>query len=115
MPLVTGESLGQVASQTLANIAATDQAVDMPVLRPLIGTDKQEIIAAAQELGTFEISSQDAPDCCTLFMPRAPETHAKLDAVLEAESAYPVDEWAEALAHDAIVREYASPLSKKRS
>ncbi len=113
--LVTGESLGQVASQRLANIAATDQAVDMPVLRPLIGTDKQEIIAAAQELGTFEISSQDAPDCCTLFMPRAPETHAKLDAVLEAESAYPVDEWAEALAHDAIVREYASPLSKKRS
>ena len=70
--LVTGESLGQVASQTLDNIRATDAAVELPVLRPLIGTDKLEIIAQAEELGTFEISSQDAPDCCTLFMPRKP-------------------------------------------
>lgn len=112
--LVTGESLGQVASQTLDNIAATDQAVSLPVLRPLIGTDKQEIIAQAQQLGTFDISSQDAPDCCTLFMPRSPETHAKIAAVLEAESAYPVDEWAAALAQDAAMREYAFPLKGKR-
>ena len=68
--LVTGESLGQVASQTLDNIRATDAAVEMPVLRPLIGSDKLEIIDAAQQLGTFEISSQDAPDCCT--QPRDP-------------------------------------------
>lgn len=104
--LVTGESLGQVASQTLENIAATDDAVSMPVLRPLIGTDKQDIIADAQQVGTFEISSQDAPDCCTLFMPRRPETHARLDAVRAAEAAYPVDAWADALAETAQVTDY---------
>ena len=91
--LVTGESLRQVASQTLDNIRATNDAVELPVLRPLIGSDKLEIIEAAQELGTFEISSMDAPDCCTLFMPRNPETHAKLEVVREAEVAFPVGEW----------------------
>lgn len=82
--LVTGESLGQVASQTLENIAAVDEAVSMPVLRPLIGSDKQEIIRRAQEIGTYDISCQTAPDCCTLFMPRRPETHARIAHVLEA-------------------------------
>ena len=82
--LVTGESLGQVASQTLENIAAVDEVVDLPVFRPLIGSDKQEIIERAQAIGTYEISVSEAPDCCTLFMPRRPETHAKLDAVHEA-------------------------------
>ncbi len=82
--LVTGESLGQVASQTLENIMAVNEVVDIPVFRPLIGSDKQEIIARAQEIGTYDISCQTAPDCCTLFMPRRPETHAKLDAVHEA-------------------------------
>ena len=82
--LVTGESLGQVASQTLENIAAVNEAVTMPVLRPLIGSDKQEIIRRAEDIGTAEISSQTAPDCCTLFMPRRPETHARMDAVLDA-------------------------------
>lgn len=82
--LVTGESLGQVASQTLENIAAVDETVSMPVLRPLIGSDKQEIIERAQQIGTYDISCQMAPDCCTLFMPRRPETHAKRDEVHEA-------------------------------
>ena len=82
--LVTGESLGQVASQTLENIAAVNEAVEMPVLRPLIGSDKQEIIARAHEIGTYDISCQTAPDCCTLFMPRRPETHARMREVLEA-------------------------------
>ena len=91
--LVTGESLGQVASQTLENIRATDAAVNMPVFRPLIGTDKLEIISEAEKLGTFEISSQDAPDCCTLFMPRSPETHAKMEDVLAAEALLPLDQW----------------------
>ena len=107
--LVTGESLGQVASQTLDNIRATDQSVEMPVLRPLIGMDKLEIIEAAQTLGTFEISSQDAPDCCTLFMPRNPETHAKLDVVLQAESDLPLDEWVCAIADSAEPHDYACP------
>jgi len=82
--LVTGESLGQVASQTLENIAVVNEMVSLPVLRPLIGSDKQEIMRRAEELGTYDISSQDAPDCCTLFMPRRPETHARLDQVHEA-------------------------------
>ena len=82
--LVTGESLGQVASQTLENIMAVNEVVDIPVFRPLIGSDKQEIIARAKQIGTYEISTSEAPDCCTLFMPRRPETHAKPDAVHEA-------------------------------
>ena len=110
--LVTGESLGQVASQTLENIGATDAAVDMPVFRPLIGTDKQEIIAQAQELGTFEISSQDAPDCCTLFMPRSPETHAKLSAVMEAESVLPIARWIEEIVDAVEIHEYRCPAYK---
>jgi thiamine biosynthesis protein ThiI len=82
--LVTGESLGQVASQTLENIAAVDEAATLPILRPLIGSDKVEIIAEARRIGTYELSTQDAEDCCTLFMPRTPETHAKLHVVLQA-------------------------------
>lgn len=77
--LVTGESLGQVASQTLDNIAAVDAAATMPVLRPLIGNDKQEIMAEARAIGTFELSTQPHADCCTLFMPRSPETHARIE------------------------------------
>lgn len=82
--IVTGESLGQVASQTLDNIAAVNEAVQIPVLRPLIGSDKQEIIRRSQEIGTYDISCQTAPDCCTLFMPRRPETHARMREILTA-------------------------------
>lgn len=82
--LVTGESLGQVASQTLENITATNDVATIPVFRPLIGTDKIEIIDRAQQIGTYDISAQTAPDCCTLFMPRRPETHANLRMVREA-------------------------------
>lgn len=110
--LVTGESLGQVASQTLDNIRATDQSVSMPVFRPLIGTDKLEIIDEAQRLGTFDISSQDAPDCCTLFMPRNPETHAKLPDVLSAEAELPIDEWVQKIADDAEAHDYSCPSYK---
>jgi len=87
--LVTGESLGQVASQTLENIAAIDEAATLPVLRPLIGNDKIEIITDAKRIGTFELSTVDHADCCTLFMPRTPETHARLSAVIEAWDALP--------------------------
>ena len=91
--LVTGESLGQVASQTLDNIAAVDEAATLPVLRPLIGSDKLEIIAEARTLGTYELSTQEHADCCTLFMPRNPETHAKLPAVLEAGASSTSSAW----------------------
>ncbi len=107
--LVTGESLGQVASQTLDNIRATDAAVELPVLRPLIGSDKLEIINQAKELGTYEISSEQAPDCCTLFMPRSPETHAKMPAVLDAEKLFPWEEWMDDILETAEVHRYAEP------
>jgi thiamine biosynthesis protein ThiI len=84
--LVTGESLGQVASQTLENIAAVDAAATLPVFRPLIGSDKQEIVAEARVLGTYELSIATRDDCCTLFMPRRPQTHARLEEVAEGES-----------------------------
>ncbi len=80
--LITGESLGQVASQTLAAIAVTDSAVSMPVFRPLIGLDKEEIVGQARHYGTFDTSILPFEDCCTVFTPRHPKTQPKLDAVL---------------------------------
>lgn len=90
--LVTGDALGQVASQTLSNLVAIDQAAPLTVLRPLIGFDKQEIISAAHALGTFETSILPDQDCCTLFVPRSPETHASLEEVLAAESVLNIQE-----------------------
>ena len=84
--LVTGESLGQVASQTLDNVAVVDAAATLPVLRPLIGSDKLEITAQARMLGTYELSTACDDDCCTLFMPRNPETHATRAEVEAAEA-----------------------------
>src|SRR5207244_11605310 len=72
--LTTGESLGQVASQTLSNIARIDEAATMPILRPLIGMDKLEITEEARRLGTFDISIAPDADCCTLFVPKHPAT-----------------------------------------
>ena len=112
--LVTGESLGQVASQTLENIRATDASVTLPVFRPLIGNDKLEIIDQAQQLGTFEISSMDAPDCCTLFMPRSPETHARLEDVEATEADLPIERWVEELAAAAEPHDYACPAYRPR-
>ena len=89
--LVTGEALGQVASQTLGNIAVVDDAASIIVLRPLIGYDKAEIIAEAMALGTYETSIQPDEDCCQLFMPKNPETNAKLEAVIAAEDKLDVE------------------------
>lgn len=79
--LVTGESMGQVASQTLENIGVVGHGLDLPVLRPLIGLDKLEIIAKARMIGTFDISTRPAQDCCTLFSPDRPVTKARLYAM----------------------------------
>lgn len=107
--LVTGESLGQVASQTLDNIAAVDAAASLPVLRPLIGSDKPEIIADAQRIGTYDVSIRPHPDCCTLFMPRTPATHASVEELDAAESALDLPEMiAEALA-SVRWRDFACP------
>jgi thiamine biosynthesis protein ThiI len=89
--LVTGESLGQVASQTLDNIAAVDAVATMPILRPLVGSDKQEIIDEARAIGTLELSTATDDDCCTLFMPRRPETHATPEMLDEAEALLDVE------------------------
>lgn len=84
--LITGESLGQVASQTLPSLAATEAVVDVPVLRPLIGLSKEEIIQRARELGTYSISIRPYDDCCTVFVPRHPETHPDRQVVAEKEA-----------------------------
>ena len=80
--LITGESLGQVASQTLEAIGVTDSVVNIPVFRPCIGLDKNEIVAEARHYGTFETSILPYEDCCTVFTPRHPKTHPKLDDVM---------------------------------
>ena len=84
--LVTGESLGQVASQTLENLQVTEAAATLPVLRPLIGMDKTEIIAQARAIGTYETSILPDQDCCTLFVPRHPSTRARLDRIEASEA-----------------------------
>jgi tRNA uracil 4-sulfurtransferase len=84
--LTTGESLGQVASQTLTNLARIDEVASLPVLRPLVGMDKLEITAEAQRLGTFEISIEPDADCCTLFVPRHPSTRVSADEIRAAEA-----------------------------
>ena len=89
LALVTGESLGQVASQTLENLAAVSCVVPMSVFRPLIGMDKQEIIAQARKIGTYEISIEPAPDCCSVFMPSRPATKSRIDRLERDESKFP--------------------------
>ena len=111
--LVTGESLGQVASQTLENIMAVNEVVDIPVFRPLIGSDKQEIIARAKSIGTYDISTSEAPDCCTLFMPRRPETHAKPDAVHEAWDMFDHDAMIEYLVEHVEYVDFEAPVYKR--
>ncbi len=85
LALVTGDSLGQVASQTLENIVAISQAVSMPILRPLIGFDKAEIIKLASSIGTYEISIRPGEDCCQFLMPIKVATRPALSEILEAE------------------------------
>ena len=79
--LITGESLGQVASQTIQALGVTDNAVNMPVFRPCIGMDKEEIITIARKIGTFETSIQPYEDCCTVFTPKHPKTKPELEKV----------------------------------
>ena len=89
--LVTGESLGQVASQTLGNLRVIEEVAEIPILRPLIGDDKAEIMDLAEQIGTFEISTLPHDDCCSLFVPEHPATNASLEAVHEAEGALDID------------------------
>lgn len=85
LALITGESVGQVASQTMEALATTDQVVEMPVFRPLIGFDKIDIIEYARKIGTYETSSLPYEDCCTVFTPKHPATKPKMAKILEGE------------------------------
>ncbi len=110
--LVTGDVIGQVASQTLDNIAAADSATRLPILRPLVGMDKEEIIGQAQRIGTFGISIVADEDTCTLFTPRHPETHARRHQIDEVEAALPVAEMVKAATALAAVEDLTYPVVK---
>ena len=89
--VVTGENLGQVASQTMEAMACSQAVSDLPVIQPLIGMDKSDIIDIARKIGTFETSILPYEDCCTVFTPRHPETHPIVEKVAEAESVMDID------------------------
>lgn len=91
MMLITGEDLGQVASQTAEALVVTDNVVSMPVMRPLIAMDKIDIMDKAEEIGTYELSIQPYEDCCTVFLPKHPVTKPKLDKIERSESKLDVD------------------------
>ena len=96
MMLITGENLGQVASQTAEALVVTDASVSLPVMRPLIAMDKVDIMEKAQEIGTFETSILPYEDCCTVFLPKHPTTKPKLERILESESKLDVEALVEA-------------------
>ncbi|MBR5315822.1 MAG: tRNA 4-thiouridine(8) synthase ThiI [Firmicutes bacterium] len=109
MMLITGENLGQVASQTAEALVVTDNVVKMPVMRPLIAMDKIDIMDKAQEIGTFETSIQPYEDCCTVFLPKHPTTKPKLSRIEESESKLDV----EALVEAAVASEEIIQIKQK--
>ena len=107
--LVTGDAVGQVASQTLENMATIGSVVAMPVLRPLVGMDKEEITSEAQRLATYPISIIPDQDCCTLFTPKHPATRAKRHEVERAEGGLPIDEIVQQAVSAAAVEHFSFP------
>jgi thiamine biosynthesis protein ThiI len=112
LALATGESLGQVASQTLENIASIDEAATLPILRPLIGMDKLEITAEAQRIGTFEISIEPDADCCTLFTPRHPATRTAPEEIRAAEARLDLPRLVAAGVDGAVLETFAFPAAR---
>ena len=108
--LVTGDVVGQVASQTLENLAVVGSVATLPVFRPLVGMDKEEIIAQAIQLGTFPISIIPDQDCCTLFTPRNPQTKARLAHIEAAEAALPIDALVDRAVAEAVVEDFEYPV-----
>jgi thiamine biosynthesis protein ThiI len=109
LALVTGDSLGQVASQTLEGLGRVSEVLRLPLLRPLIGTDKEEIIREAKAIGTYEISIEPDQDCCTLFVPRHPETRPDAAAVAALEERLELDRLVELGVKDAVTEQFAFP------
>jgi thiamine biosynthesis protein ThiI len=112
--LVTGDAVGQVASQTLENLVAVGAAATMPVFRPLIGMDKDEVVADAQRLGTYEISIRPDEDCCRLFVPPHPATRASRAEVDAAEASLPLAELIEHAVSNAVVEHLSWPVVQSR-
>ena len=110
--LVTGEVIGQVASQTLENMATIGSVSTLPVFRPLIGMDKDEITAEAQRLGTYPISIIEDQDCCQLFTPKHPATKARRDDIEAAERALPIDDFVRQAVESAVVEDFNYPGAK---
>jgi thiamine biosynthesis protein ThiI len=108
--LVTGEVIGQVASQTLDNMTTIGAATPMPILRPLVGMDKDEISFEAEGIGTFPISIIPDQDCCTLFTPRHPATRAQLAEVEQAEQALPLDDMVTQAVSGAAMEDFKFPV-----
>ena len=108
--LVTGDVVGQVASQTLENLAVVGAVGTMPIFRPLIGMDKDEITAEAIRLGTYPISIVPDQDCCTLFTPRNPLTRARLGEVEAAEQALPIDDLVARAVREAVIEHFDFPV-----
>lgn len=106
--LVTGDNLGQVASQTLENLMALDDATDLLILRPLLGYDKQEIVTLAQRIGTYDLSLEPYKDCCSIIA-RHPETRAQLRAVRAAEASLPMERMVEAALSELTVWDIGVP------
>ena len=113
--LVTGDVVGQVASQTLENLAVVGSVAGLPLFRPLIGMDKDEITAEAQRNGSYPISIIPDQDCCTLFTPRNPQTRARLPEIESAEQALRVDELVERAVREAVVEQFEFPPTRKRT
>ena len=111
--LVTGEVIGQVASQTLENMSVIGSVTRLPVLRPLVGMDKEEIVAQATEIGTYEVSIVPDQDCCQLFTPKHPSTRATLHAVEEAEGALPIDDLVEQTVKTAEAEVFEFPAAPR--
>lgn len=110
--LVTGEAVGQVASQTLENMTVIAEACSLEILRPLVGMDKDEIADQAKAIGTLTISNIPDQDCCTLFMPRHPATRARLADVLRAEAALPIAEMVAGAVAAATIEEFSYPVPR---
>ncbi len=109
LALVTGESLAQVASQTLENISVVDEVSQMPILRPLIGMNKNEIIDISREIDTYDISIMPDQDCCSLFVPRHPVIRGRSDTVKELEESLPVEDMVSESIEGIQVRNFAFP------
>ncbi|MDP6619840.1 MAG: tRNA 4-thiouridine(8) synthase ThiI, partial [Nitrospinota bacterium] len=107
--LVTGESLAQVASQTLTNIGVIEEAADLPIFRPLIGMDKNEISAQSERIGTYETSIQPDQDCCSLFVPKHPATRCRIEEVRAAEGLLDMEDLVSRGVGEASVHEFHFP------